>query len=338
MNQFQEYDDNDKTWKNVQVLNENFDKEIISRYTSPGDAIAFSHPRTVYEAYNKEVPFARIKKILSQIRSSTLHKEFHESKRNISYARYKRYQFQLDLCFMMDLGRYNGGFKYLLTVIDCFTRYAFVRPLKNKKGEGVLDAFKDVLIEAIQKPKTIVCDKGTEFTNKNFLDFCNSQNIRVILPQTNTHAAYVERFNRTIQVIIRKFCTQNNTKRYLDNLQDLVKTYNFRKHRMIGVSPYEAENNPDVQVMINNLITEREGKYKKAKLDLQVGDLVRISKSKDKFSRGYNQQSIKEIFKITSIDTSKHVPLYYLKSNENDEEIIGGFYRFEITPVLLPEF
>jgi len=54
--------------------------------------------------------------------------------------------------------------RYLLTVIDCFTRYAYVRPLKVKKGVEVLNAFKDVLREAGEKPYMIVCDKGTEFT------------------------------------------------------------------------------------------------------------------------------------------------------------------------------
>jgi len=334
---FSKFDDRDNTWKNIQVLNKEFDDEILQRYVTPGDPIAFSHPKTVFEAYNGDIPMKRINNILRRIRSATLHKEFHEGKRNISYSRFKRYQFQADLCFIKDLSRQNRGIKYLLTVIDCFTRYAFVRPLKNKKGDAVLSAFKDILVEAIQNPQTLVCDKGTEFTNTKFMNFCQSQNIRVILPQSNTHAAYVERFNRTIQVLIKKFCTQNKTKRYINNLQDLVKTYNMRKHRMINVSPYEAENNPDIQIMINNQITLREKKLKSQIPDLSVGSLVRISKSKDKFSRGYNQQSMDEVYKITSVDERKKIPLYYLTSNENGEEIEGGFYRFEITPVVFPE-
>jgi len=84
-------------------------------------------------------------------------------------------------------------------VIDCFTRYAFVRPLKSKKSAEVLAAFKDILIEAKQKPYIIVCDKGTEFVNETFKRFCQSEDIKLVLPETNTHAAYIERFNRTFQ-------------------------------------------------------------------------------------------------------------------------------------------
>jgi len=105
----------------------------------------------------------------------------------------------------------------------------------------VLAAFKDILIEAEEKPYMIVCDKGTEFTNNSFKQFCASENIKLVLPEANTHAAYVERFNRTFQTLVRKFCTENETYRYIEYVQDLVKSYNLRKHRMIGMSPYEAE-------------------------------------------------------------------------------------------------
>lgn len=337
---FKLHDEKDYLWKNFQVLNENssLEKEIIERYKTPGDPLAFSSAKNIYYHLNQEVPLKTIQDVLSSIESHTLHKEFHKGERNKSYSRYKRYQFQLDLCFILDLSEYNDNIKYFLTVIDTFTRYAFVRPLENKKGVTVLNAFKDILIEAKDKPFMIVCDKGTEFTNKSFNDYCNNENIKVILPESNTHAAYIERFNRTFQNLIRKFCTEFQTNRYIDFLQDIIKSYNLRKHRMIGMSPFEAEKNPHAALIINNIISKQELQITKKKPDLQVGSFVRISKYKNKFSRGYDEQTQNEIFKIKSISNNKRKPLYYLSDYNGIEDIKGGFYRFEITPVNINTF
>ena len=341
MNQnFIPINEKDYLWKNFQVLNENkeLENEIVERYKTPGDPIAFSSAKNIYYQLNQEVPLKKIENILTSIESHTLHKEFHKGVRNKSYARFKRYQFQLDLCFILNLSSYNDNIKYFLTVIDCFTRFAFVRPLRDKKGVNVLNAFKDILLEAKEKPLMIVCDRGTEFTNKAFIAYCGGEDIKVILPESNTHAAFVERFNRTFQNLVRKFCTEFETYRYIDHVQDIVKSYNLRKHRMIGMSPLEAEKNPHAALVINNLISKQELEIKKKTPDLQVGSHVRISKSKDKFSRGFDEQTQNEIFTIKSISNNKRKPLYYLTDYDGKEDIQGGFYRFELTPVNINTF
>jgi len=339
-NKFNVYDEKDYVWRNFQVLNENnkLEKEIAARYKTPGDPIAFSSAQNIYNYLNQEVPLETINQVLTGIESHSLHKEFHKGKRNKSYARFKRYQFQIDLCFINDLAPYNDNIKYFLTVIDCFTRYAFVRPLKSKKGNEVLNAFKDILVEAVEKPYMIVCDKGTEFTNKTFEQFCSDNKIKFVSPQSQTHAAYIERFNRTFQMLVRKFCTEYETNRYIDYVQDLIKSYNLRRHRMIGMSPYEAEKNPNAALIINNIISKQEKSMKKRMPDLKIGTHVRIKLSENKFSRGYNLQTKREIFKIRSINHKTMIPLYYLSDYDGVEEIKGGFYRNEITPVNLNLF
>ncbi len=340
MKKFDLYDDHEYLWKNIQVTNvdNKLDQEIKASYKEPGHPIAFSNPKTIYRYYNQEVPLKRINNIVNTIESQSLHKEFHKGRRNISFARFKRYQFQIDLCFITDLAEWNDGVKYLLTVIDCFTRFAFVKPLKDKTSKTVLKAFQEIIESLHDKPITIVCDKGTEFINKQFLDYCKSRNMKLISPVSNIHAAYVERFNRTIQNIIYKFLTEYSTNRYLDHLDKIVESYNLRYHRMIGMSPFEAENNPDAELYINNLITKRDSEMKKMDPTLKIGDLVRIAKQKDKFSRGFNPQTHIEIFKIDRISENKKVPLYYLSNYNSNENIEGGFYRFELTPVNLDVF
>jgi transposase InsO family protein len=340
MSKFVPYNEKDYLWKNFYASDksENVKNEIIQRYKTPGDPIAFSSAANIYHQLNQNVPLKRIQDILSSIESHSIHKEFHEGLRNKSYSRFKRYQFQLDLCFIQDLATYNDNIKYFLTVIDCFTRFAFVRPLKNKTGSHVLDAFKNILIEAIKKPYMVVCDKGAEFRNSAFISYCRENNIKLVLPETNTHAAYVERFNRTFQNIVRKFCTEFETKRYIDHVQDIVKSYNLRKHRMIQMSPYEAEKNPYAALTINNIISKQELLIKKTLPNLPIGSYVRISKNKTKFSRGFNEQAQREIFKIKSFSSNKRKPLYYLTNYFGNEDIKGGFYRFELTPVNINTF
>lgn len=332
-------DEDQILWKKHNVLNNSdyLDDEIRSRYKTPGDSIAFARPQLIYDEYNGQIPLKRINEILKTIDSYTLHKEFHKSQYNISYARYKRYQFQLDLCFLLEYQNKNDGVKYLLTVIDCFTRYAFVRPLINKESSNVLNSFKSILEEAQSKPYMIVCDKGSEFINKNFIKYCKDVKIKLVNPKSNNHAAYIERFNRTIQLKINKYITEMQNERYIDHLQDLVKSYNNEKHRMIKMSPYEAENNPNAEMYINKLIAKKEMMQRIVKPSLKVGEFVRISKEKTKFSRGYNKQAQIEIFKIKRISDNKRIPLYYLE-DLGEEEIQGGFYRSEITPVNIENF
>ena len=113
---FVKYKENDYLWDNINPLNhyEKWDDEIRDRYKEVGDRISYSNPKAIYDVYNKQIPLNKIKNVLSTVESYTLHKKFRSGPRNLSYSRYKRYQFQLDLCFLLDLATYNEGVKYLL--------------------------------------------------------------------------------------------------------------------------------------------------------------------------------------------------------------------------------
>jgi len=309
------------------------EEDLKLNYTEPGHPIAFSGITNVYNYYKGRIPLDRIKYILSGKESYSLHREFHKNKRNISFSRFKRYQFQMDLVEIQNLAEKNDGVRYLFNVIDTFTRYAFVRPLQDKKGSTVVKAFKSILIEAEDKPFMIVMDRGTEFNNEQFKRLCQTLNIKLINPSASTHAAFVERFNRTLQNIIYKYMTENETNRFIDMLPELVKTYNTRYHRIIKMSPEDAERDPENALRINEEISKADEKLKRKKPLYKIGDYVRIAKQKGKFSRGYNEQTTHEIFKIDRIDVAKKIPLYHLVEYNGREQIMGGFYEFELTPV-----
>ena len=85
-------------------------------------------------------------------------------------------QFQTDLVDLQNLFRYNKGYKYLLTCIDIFSKYAFVLPLKTKQGQELVKAFQKI-ISTGRKPINLQTDQGTEFLNRVFQKFLRDNNI-----------------------------------------------------------------------------------------------------------------------------------------------------------------
>ena len=250
----------------------------------------------------------------------------------------------MDLVDIQQLSEFNDGARYLLTCIDTFTRKAFVRILTTKGAPTVLEGFKSILKEAGEKPKMLVMDRGTEFQNKLFTDFCKSNGIEVKMPDSSVHAAFIERFNRTLQSLIYKYMTENETNRFL-NVKDkdgnhipvlskLMETYNKRKHRMTGFSPDEAETNEETHLPIRLKMSKYYEKIKSKPIKFQIGDEVRVAKQKGKFSRGYNETSNQEIFRIYRINTKLKIPMYILETYDGNEIVNGAFYDFELTKVI----
>jgi len=316
---------------------------LKTNYRSPGHPIAFSGVQNVYNYFKGRLKVSTIKKALSELESYTLQREFHAGQRNPSYSHYKRYRFEADLIDVQALAQYNDGVNYLLSCIDTWSRYAFVRPLQSKHGRIVLEAFKSILDEAGTKPKNISCDRGTEWINIDFKNYCLANGINLYAPDTSIHAAYIERFNRTFQNIVYSYMTEHETNRYLTrtlpngNVVELlplfVSTYNNRKHRMIGVTPHEAETKPELQIDIQKRLNSYHEKIKRKNPTLKIGDYVRIAKIKGKFSRGYNEQASQEIFRVHQVKTNLRIPLYVLTNYRGDEIIKGSFYDFELVKV-----
>lgn len=139
---------------------EECENDLKINYNTPGHPIAYSGVINIYNFYNKLLSVEKIKEILSSIESYTLHRGYRSSQRNPSFSHFKRQHFQMDLIDIQQKAEANDGVKYLLAVIDTFTRYAFVRTLGDKTGKNVLNAFKNILAEAGQKPLHITMDRG----------------------------------------------------------------------------------------------------------------------------------------------------------------------------------
>ena len=215
---------------------------------------------------------------------------------------------------------YNDGYTFLLLVIDIFSKYGWVIPLKNKKGETVAEALK--IIFEKRKPEKLWTDKGTEFYNKDVKKL-----IEIYSTENEEKSSIVERWIRTMKEKMWKYFTDNNTYNYMSVLPDLVKDYNNTVHSSTKFTPIDASKKKNELTVWRNLYPDR---FKTNRLTpkFSVGDLVRITKKKKVFEKGYTTRWTKETFTIKEIrDTN---PITYKIEDLEEKEIKGTFYEPEL--------
>ncbi|MCU7951726.1 MAG: DDE-type integrase/transposase/recombinase [gamma proteobacterium symbiont of Bathyaustriella thionipta] len=231
-----------------------------------------------------------------------------------------------DLVDMQAFSSVNKGFKYILTVIDVFSKYAWAIPLKNKTGISVTKAFEKIIGERI--PKKLWVDEGKEFYNSTFIKFLDQHKINMYSTFNEGKAVVIERFNRTLKRIMWKYFTTNNTRKYIDVLPEMIKNYNEKVHSTIKMSPNEASKAINRGKVYFNIIKNRSKAGKSIKY--KKGDKVRISKYKKKFEKGYTPNWTEEIFTIDKINRT--YPITYQVKDLNNDKIFGSFYEQELSP------
>ena len=231
-----------------------------------------------------------------------------------------------DLVEMGKFSEWNKNIKYLLMVIDVFSKFGWIKPLKNKQGATVARAFEEIFKEG-RKPKKLWVDAGKEFWNKQMKDLTDREQIQRYTTQNEEKSSVVERWNRTIKEKIWKMFAQRNETVYWDKLDEILANYNNSKHSSIGMTPVQASEKKNEQIVFAKLY-ENELLVKRKKPKFAVGDRVRISKLKKRFEKGYEANWSEEIFIVTKIIYSK--PVTYKIKDLMDEEVEGSFYEQEL--------
>ena len=139
---------------------------------------------------------------------------------------------------MQSLSKYNQGIKYLLCAIDLFSKYAWVIPIKDKKGTTIVNAFKKVISEK-RKPNKIWVDRGSEIYNKSFKDSLKINNIEMYSTYNEGKSVVAERFIRTLKNMFKHMTTISKNV-YFDVLDDIVDKYNNTVHKTIKMKPIEV--------------------------------------------------------------------------------------------------
>ena len=153
------------------------------------------------------------------------------------YSAFKDIIWGADLADMQLLSKYNKGIRFLLCVIDIFSKYAWVVPLKDKKGISIVKAFQSILKQSNKKPNKIWVDKGSEFYNAYFKKWLRDNNITMYSTHNEGKSVVAERFTRTLKSKIYKYITSTSKNVYIDKLDDIVDEYNKTCHTTIKMKP-----------------------------------------------------------------------------------------------------
>ena len=279
----------------------------------------------VYKVFNKKSMGSGFKKLKNTTKpsSSILADERHKpiirkfNKRKVC-SQFKDNIWGVDLANMQSLNRKNKGINYILCVIDLYSKYAFVIPLKDKKGISIVNGFNKIIKQSNRKPNKIWVDQGGEFYNNVFEKWLSDNDINMYSTYNEGKSVAAERFIRTLKNKLFKHMTTTGKNVYHDVLDDVVNKYNNTKHSTIKMKPTDVKNNKRVYIDEHN---EKDSKFK-------AGDRVRISRYKNIFAKGYAPNWRSEILIVNKINDA--VPYKHNLKDLNNEEIIGSFYDREL--------
>ena len=284
----------------------------------------------VYKFFDKKSTGSGFKKLKNTTKPSSLiladelHKPvIRKFKKRKVYSQFKNNIWGVDLADMQSLSRKNKGIKYLLCVIDLYSKYAFVILLKDKKRISVTNGFNKIIKQSNRKPNKIWVDQGGEFYNNVFKKWLSDNDIIMHSTYNEGKSVVAERFIRTLKSKLYKHMTVIGKNVYYDVLDDVVNKYNNTKHSTIKMKPIDVGNNKRVYIDEHN----------KKRSIFKVGDRVRISKFKIIFAKGNTPNRSSEIFIVDKVNDT--VPYTYNLKDLNDEEILDSFYDRELQKTIL---
>jgi transposase InsO family protein len=188
---------------------------------------------------------------------------------------------QTDLVDFQKYNDKNDDYRYVMTVVDLFSKYAYAKPLRDKEGKTVAKAMKEIL-EANKNPKVIQADNGSEFISEEFKELCDRKGIKIIhsKPYTPSTQGAIERFNKTLKEKLHWYKLQYATTKWIDILDKMITNYNNSYHNTTNFTPTYLNGNPSDHNL--QLARDRIRKIAKDRIasepqKFKVGDKVRIS-------------------------------------------------------------
>lgn len=298
-------------------------EQFWTNIKNPG---AFSGAQKLYTALNRTTSKREVDKFLKKQFTYQLHKPIRKRfQRQSIIVSGPNVMWDVDLLDLKEFRRFNYKNRYILTVIDVFSRKAYGQAMTNKTAKAAAAAFDKILSES-SKPLSIRTDHGNEF-KREFNSLLKNQNIEHILTSSpETKANYVERFHRTFRGKLSKYMTYYNTKIWLNSYQKIIDSYNNTTHRSLGNISPNSVNDKNVGALLENML--HKSKIKTYKEQLKVGDFVRITTLKAHFSKGSKETFTDEVFKISEVKQGN--PKVYKLVDLMNEPITGSFYDQEL--------
>lgn len=232
---------------------------------------------------------------------------------------------QVDLIELQEFAKSNKGYRYVLTIIDVFSRYSFIVALKRKTGAEVAKALEDTFEKINMFPTYILSDYGREFRNQHVKSYLDSRDIKLIHSKSEIKGSTIERFNRTWKGRLFKFFTRTNSVKWLESGKKIVDGINRSYHRTIKCTPEQVflglTKPADEQKRKEEEQVAKQPRYK-------VGQMIRLSGLNKTFRRGFRSGWTDEEFQIiTALAGSP--PVYRLVDTKG-EKITGIVYEQEM--------
>lgn len=312
-------------------------------YEDPSQPAGFGGLQKVWHRARRTDPGVSlddVKRVLSSLSSYTLHK-----RRRLKFATRPHLSPGINHYFQMDLMVLNENLaklnrhRYILFVIDIFSKKLYLRPLKTKKGEEVSRALQSI-IRANNNipPSKVSSDMGTEFSNSQVRALFKRYNILHFTSQNLYHSAVVERVIRTLKEKIGRYMTHHQTKVFIPRLPDFVKAYNDSPHRALppGITPNSVNTDNEFSVwkyQYASILRRAPGYSNKPRFE--VGQQVKLSSFPNTFRKSLDATHTRENFIVTQVlDTS---PTTYIVTDLSGEPIKGAFYREELQAISTPQ-
>ena len=312
-------------------------------YFNPKSPASYQSPLKLYRFVKKQGQYTlshrQINKWLERQESYTLNKSVVRNfqRRRVLVTGIDD-QWEADLASLGAYSAENDNYKYLLCVIDVFSRFAWVKPLKTKFAREIIPAFQNILNQG-RKPKRLRTDAATDFTSNSFQNLMEQSNINHFTTHNEKQANYVERFIQTIKRKILKHIVSTNNKRYIDSLQLFVDSYNGTFHSGIQMEPSSVTAANETKLWWQMYWPRKNEKavemgkkvktFKGVRFKIDVGDMVRITYRKEALAREYDTRWSIEIFKVAERFIRQRTPMYKLNDWSN-EPVKGTFYENEI--------
>ena len=210
---------------------------------------------------------------------------------------------QVDLADFTRSAAENDGYRYCLVAVDVFTKMLWGVPIKNKKPEECVRAFKEVL-DKIGIPKQIYHDNEGSFSSTEFIKLLNGNNIKQII--VSTKAPFAERAVQTIKNMIhaRIEGLDLDVEKWVDMLPAILRKYNNTKHSTTSVTPNEAKKEDNkLKVWLN---IKNKAVFNRKYPPLKVGSSVRIYEP-PKHKKGYKSVWSAKVYKITFMNENGYL-------------------------------
>jgi transposase InsO family protein len=305
-----------------------------SIYTNPKHPAAFGGRRALQKAGN-----FRMENVDKYLKSNKVYRKFKKNKTKFQRARITvssiAHIFQADLMDIQKLSRKNQGYRFVLILVDCFSRYTIAKPLKRKDASNVAQALDESFAELQKRnllaPTALLAtDLGLEFWNSQVKNVLQRYSIHHYALKAPIKAGISEITGRYIMDRLYKYMYSEETDRWIDRLQDFVEAKNSRRNRRLAnLAPKDI--NYDNQSKVFEVLYDDRYERQPTK-PLPIGQKVQIAFDSLPFHKSYKGYFKDNVYEITNRNDYNGIYRYSLKDTADNMSVSGTYYFEELQP------